>query len=299
MQLIYALETGKEGYEKKDPVQSLQKQFDNSRNLFVYLLYFLTEVARYAETDARIRALKNLPSSEDLVVNTKIAGNELLQKILDNVSLRKAFKDNPPGFEDTRDRVKKIYGDLMVSDLYRQYIQQPARNRNDEKGIVQFIFTDLMLPNEDFTAHIEDHFINWDDDAEMMKQLILNYLNKPGMYDLQDIPGEEKWKFAKDLLTAVLQKKEYVTDLIRPKLINWDADRIALLDMILMQMGVCEFLFFETIPPKVTINEYIDIAKDYSTTQSGQFVNGILDSIHKELISQNKIHKIDFKQKSN
>ncbi len=297
--MIYALETGKEVYEKKDPVQSLQKQFDNSRNLFAYLLYFLAEVARYAETDARIRSLKNLPSSEDLVVNTKIAGNELLQKILDNVSLRKVFKNNPPGFEDTRERVKKIYGDLMVSDLYRQYIQRPARNRNDEKGIVQFIFTDLMLPNEDFTAHIEDHFINWDDDAEMMKQLVLNYLNKPGMYDLQDIPGEEKWKFAKDLLTAVLQKKEYVTDLIKPKLINWDADRIALLDMILMQMGVCEFLFFETIPPKVTINEYIDIAKDYSTTQSGQFVNGILDNIHKELISQNKIHKIDFKQKSN
>ncbi len=83
--------------------------------------------------------------------------------------------------------------------------------------------------------------------------------------------------------------------LIRPKLKNWDAERIATLDMILMQMGVCEFLYFETIPPKVTINEYIDLAKEYSTPQSGQFVNGILDNIHKELVQENKMHKVNFK----
>ena len=84
--------------------------------------------------------------------------------------------------------------------------------------------------------------------------------------------------------------------MIKPKLKNWDADRIALLDMILMQMGVCEFLYFETIPTKVTINEYIDLAKEYSTPQSGQFVNGILDNIHKELQAQDKLHKVSFKK---
>ena len=86
--------------------------------------------------------------------------------------------------------------------------------------------------------------------------------------------------------------------LIKPKLKNWDPERIALLDMLLMQMGVCEFLFFETIPPKVTINEYIDIAKEYSTEQSGQFVNGILDNIHKELVQGEKLHKTDYKKKT-
>jgi N utilization substance protein B len=85
--------------------------------------------------------------------------------------------------------------------------------------------------------------------------------------------------------------------MIKPKLKNWDSDRIAVLDMILMQMGVCEFLYFETIPPKVTINEYIDLAKEYSTPQSGQFVNGILDNIHKELLKDEKMHKVAFKKK--
>ena len=96
---------------------------------------------------------------------------------------------------------------------------------------------------------------------------------------------------------TTIEKKEYVTELIKAKLKNWDPDRIAVLDMILMQMGVCEFLYFPTIPPKVTINEYIDLAKEYSTEQSGHFVNGILDGILKDLLAQNKIHKTDFKSK--
>ena len=86
-------------------------------------------------------------------------------------------------------------------------------------------------------------------------------------------------------------------DTIKPKLLNWDVERIAALDMVLMQMGLCELLYFETIPTKVSINEYIDLAKDYSTEQSGHFVNGILDNIHKELVAEGKINKIDFKQR--
>ena len=107
--------------------------------------------------------------------------------------------------------------------------------------------------------------------------------------------SKDKWEFAKVLLQTVIDKNEVIMDLIKPKLKNWDADRIATLDMILMQMGIVEFLYFETIPPKVTINEYIDLAKEYSTPQSGQFVNGILDNIHKELVKDEKMHKINFK----
>jgi len=152
-----------------------------------------------------------------------------------------------------------------------------------------------MLPNEDFIAHIEEKFINWDDDAEMMQTLVLNYLHKPAALAFHDILSKEKWSFAKDLLSTVLEKKEHTLKIIKPKLKNWDADRVASLDLILLQMGVCEFLYFDTIPTKVTINEYIDLAKAYSTPQSGQFINGILDNIHKELSAANKIEKRNFK----
>ncbi|MBG9378714.1 transcription antitermination factor NusB [Panacibacter sp. DH6] len=300
MQELYALQSREvDGVqEKANPVEALKKSLDLTTDLFVYLLYFITEVARYAEKDAKLRASRNLPSFADKNVNTRIAGNELLWRILENESFKKEIAGKTIAFEDTEDMTRKIYLDLASSENYKHYILAESRDKKAEKDIIVFIFTNLMLPNESFVQHIEEHFANWDDDAEMIDQLMMSYLQRPGSYNLQQMVGEEKWKFAKDLLVTAFNKRAYTLELIKPKLKNWDSDRIAALDMILMQMGVCEFLYFETIPPKVTINEYIDIAKEYSTQQSGQFINGILDSIHKDLVAENKIHKIDFKQKA-
>jgi N utilization substance protein B len=296
MQELYAQQSGET--VEKNAVANLQKQLDLTQQLFFYLLWFITEVARYAETDAKLRASKNLPTEYDLNVNTKIAGNQLLWQIVENESFTKERGRRKTEFTDSREQVKKIYDALVASEEYQKYVRLTGRDKKSEKDIIVFIFTDLMLPNEDFINHIEENFSNWDDDADMMNQLILNYLQKPGSYNIQQLVGDEKWKFARDLLSTTKEKSDHALELIKPKLKNWDSERIAMLDMILMQMGVCEFLYFETIPPKVTINEYIDIAKEYSTQQSGQFVNGILDSIHKELLAQNKIHKVDFKQKA-
>jgi N utilization substance protein B len=179
--------------------------------------------------------------------------------------------------------IKKIYNELTKEEEYKQYIGAQSREKKSEKDIIIFIFVNMMLPSENFISHLEEHFSNWDDDAEMMNQLMLNYLQKPASYNLQEMISREKWEFAKSLLITSLEKRELARGLIAPKLKNWDAERIAILDMLLMEMGVCELLFFETIPTKVTINEYIDLAKAYSTPQSGQFVNGILDNIHKDL----------------
>jgi N utilization substance protein B len=296
MQTLYTLTSIEGGIPLTDPVRQLKKQLDASRQLFIYLLYVLTEVGRYAETDALKRASKNLPSAQDLNVNTKLSGNSFLWKILESASYKKALEDDKPSIvEDSANQIKKLYQQLTETEEYKDYITLQSREKKSEKDIITFIFTDLMLPNDDFTSHVEEHFTNWDDDAEMMSQLMLNFLQKPGSYNLQEMVSKEKWEFAKNLLTTVQEKKEYALELIKPKLKNWDADRIALLDMILMEMGLCELLFFETIPTKVTINEYIDLAKAYSTPQSGHFVNGILDNLHKDLMSQNKIHKVNFK----
>jgi N utilization substance protein B len=130
----------------------------------------------------------------------------------------------------------------------------------------------------------------------MINNLLLAILAKPAALNLQELISPDKLIFAKDLLRTTIDKKEVAMDLIKPKLKNWEPDRIAVLDMLLMRMGVCEFLFFETIPPKVSINEYIDLGKEYSTEQSGQFINGILDNIHKDLVREEKMHKVSFKQ---
>jgi N utilization substance protein B len=299
MQTLYTLNTVEKGQNTSDPVKLLRKQIDASRQLFIYLLYVLTEVARYSETDAVKRASKNLPSQQDLNVNTKLSGNEALWKILENPSFKKAVEDDKPKlFEGTSSQVKRIYNELVQTEEYRKYINEHSRDKKLERDILVFIFSNLMLPSDNFTSHVEEFFSNWDDDAEMINQLMLSYLQKPGSYNLQEMVSQEKWDFARTLLLTTRDKRELVLEMIKPKLKNWDAERIAVLDMILMEMGVCELLYFETIPTKVTINEYIDLAKAYSTPQSGQFVNGILDNIHKELASQDKIHKINFRQKA-
>ncbi|WP_439516631.1 transcription antitermination factor NusB [Sediminibacterium sp.] len=296
MQLLYMMEAAETSVTRQKPEIELKKQFDQTTALFVYLLYFITEVARYAETHALKGASKNLPSSADLNINTKIAGNELLWAMLESATFQKALEIHTPSKLLDQDLVRKTYTELTALTQYHEYISVQGREKAKEKEIIKIIFTHLMLPNESFISHVEEHFNNWDDDAEMMEQLVLNYFQKPSSYNMQEMVSQEKWQFAKSLLLTSIEKKEIATDLIKPKLKNWDAERIAQLDMILMRMGVCELLYFETIPTKVTINEYIDLAKEYSTQQSGQFVNGILDNIHKELTEGGKIQKISYKK---
>lgn len=296
MQTVYTITTLEKEMKPGEAQKILQEHFDQTRSLLVYLTWFLTEVTRYAETDAHQKASKHLPTAEDLNVNTKIAGNEVLWKILDDEALKEQInKVKPETFTD-KELIRKTYLHLVETPEYKVYIAKASREKQEEKKIIEFILNDLMLANEIFVSHIEENFSNWDDDGEMVVQLLVAYLQKPGSYDFKQMLSPDKAQFAKDLLQTVLDKSEYLQELIIPKLKNWDPERIALLDMIMMKMGVAEFLYFETIPPKVTINEYIDLAKDYSTQQSGQFVNGILDNIHKELVQQNKMHKVDYKK---
>ncbi len=295
MQTLYVLDTQENPVPTSEAVKLLQKHFDQSTELFIFLIYTVTEIARYAETDAKHRASKHLPSTEDLNVNTRIAGNELLWTILELPSYKTAINKYRPHLKSDKELVKKLYQDLAETDNYKTYLDLPARDKKNEREILETIFNDIMLPSDLFEAYIEELFNNWDDDVDMMHQLMQSFLQKSHNVNFQDMLGKDKWDFGSGLLQTVMEKKDVTMDLIKPKLKNWDAERIALLDMILMQMGISEFLYFETIPPKVTINEYIDLAKEYSTPQSGQFVNGILDNIHKELVKEDKMHKVAYK----
>lgn len=296
MQVIYTLTSQENDTKPGDPQKLLQQHFNQTRSLLVYLIWSLTQIARYVEKDAHQRAAKHLPTADDLNVNTKIAGNEWLWKMLEDTSFQEQVKKDRPESITDPELIKKLYLLLTDSKEYRAYIASALREKQEEKKIIEYIFSTLMLDNESFTSHIEEHFSNWDDDGEMVVQLMAGYLQKPGSINFSELLGADKQQFAASLLQTVLEKDAHLQTLITPKLKNWDPERIALLDMIMMKMGVAEFLYFETIPPKVTINEYIDLAKDYSTAQSGQFVNGILDNIHKELVQEGKMKKVDYRK---
>ncbi|HUS03102.1 MAG TPA: transcription antitermination factor NusB [Chitinophagaceae bacterium] len=295
MQTLYSIESMNNETKPGEPIKILEKNLEHSRQLFTYLVYFITEVARYAEADAAQKAHKHLPTQGDLNINTKIAANELVWTVLEDASFKKALTEYKVANIADRNLIRRVYLALTGTEAYKAYISIQGRDKKSERKILEFIFSTLMLPDEDFINHMEENFIHWDDDADMMVTLMDIFLQKPSSFNFGEMLSKEKLDFAKDLLNTVLDKKDHTLEIIKPKLKNWDVERIAALDMILMQMGVCELLYFETIPPRVTINEYIDLAKEYSTPQSGHFVNGILDNIHKELISHNKIHKKNFR----
>ncbi len=295
MQALYSIESMNNETRPGEPLQILKKNLEHSQYLFTYLVYFIIEVARFAEKDAAQKAQKHLPSANDLNINTKISGNEIVWAIIENATFQKSVEQFKIKYAIDDELVRKAYLALVSSSEYIEYTAIQSRDKKSERKILEFIFSDLMLLDENFISDVEEKFIHWEDDAEMIIALMNGFLQKPSSFNFGEMVSKEKMDFAIDLLECAIDKKEYTLELIKPKLKNWDAERIASLDMILMQMGVCEFLFFETIPPRVTINEYIDLAKEYSTEQSGHFVNGILDNIHKELLAQNKINKKNFK----
>ena len=296
MQCLYAAEAESGALPVEKVLVLLRKYLDQTADLFTFTVYLLTEVARYAETDSRNRAAKHLPSYEDLHVNTKISGNTLLWTILEAKGFKSSVEERGLNLLLEQDTVRKIYQKLVDTPIYQEYILKESRDKKSEKELLSFIFTDLLMADEDVTEMLEEHFVQWDDDADMIYQMVLNMLGKPSSCSFTEIAGPEKTRYARTLLETAMEKKEMTMDLIKPRLKNWDPERIAVLDMIMIRMGVCELLFFETIPVKVTINEYIDLAKSYSTNQSGHFVNGILDSIHKDLLASGRLDKVDFKK---
>lgn len=293
MQVLYMVETETQG----TPAGLLQKEFDKTRNLFVFLVHLLHQVALYAEVEAGQRASKNLPNASDLSVNTKLAGNSIVWQTMESDSFKKAIELVKPQQWIQDDIVKSIFRSLSETPTYLSYINEQSRDKAKDKDILKFIFGNLIIESENTLEYIAEHFTNWEDEGDVMIGFIMNYLQKSNGVDFLDLVGDEKNKFATDLLETAIDKKTITEDIIKPKLNNWDPERIAMIDMILLRLGVCELVYFDTIPTKVTINEYIDLGKEYSTEQSGHFVNGILDNIHKEMVASGKIQKISHKNK--
>ncbi|MGZ8523226.1 MAG: transcription antitermination protein NusB, partial [Chitinophagaceae bacterium] len=259
MQTLYTIETLDDLLKPGEPQKILQQHFSETRSILVYLTWFLTEVARYAETQAHKRASKHLPTAEDLSVNTKIAGNEVLWKMLEDPALKEQFEKEKPQLifrqtqGDSTELIRKIYLELVETPAYKTYTATQSRDKQEEKKIMEFILNDMLLANEVFISHIEENFSGWNDDGEMIVQLLAGYIQKPGSINFKELLSPDKAQFAKNLLQTVLDKTEHLQSIITPKLKNWDPERIAILDMLLMKMGLAEFLYFETIPPKVTI----------------------------------------------
>lgn len=296
MQTLYTLESlgnaSPEGY--KQGVNILNEKMKRSLDLFIVSLEYIRKIAEYATINAAARASKFLPTQEDLNANTKISGNTFIENTLSsNISFIEKIKEPAIIHAINDEWIKKLFLLLEQKEEYQDYIATDTRSKKTEKDIIRFIWEKQMLEHEGLIEYFGEELNGWEDDKEMTLMLMDNFFKNGGKIDFSAMISKEKEEYSKELLRTVLEKKDYCMEMIEPKLKNWDMERVALIDLLLLRMGVCELLYFPTIPTKVTINEYIEIAKHYSTQQSGHFVNGVLDNILKDLEKDNKIRKQD------
>lgn len=294
MQTLYTIassETGDNETLKSKGRDILEDKLSRSLDLFVISILYTLRVAEYAEKDARVRAAKYLPTEEDLKVNTKISGNEFLWRVKENQTFIEKVKEAKLEHFVDDAQIKRLYQKLVKTDEYIAYTQEPSRESKKEVGIIKYIWEKLIYGDDDMQEFFTDELSGWDDDKQMTSMLMDNFFKSSHKINYLSLISAEKRDYSTSLLETVIDKEPYSMELIQPKLINWDAERVALIDLLLLRMGVAELLYFPTIPTKVTINEYIEIAKLYSTPQSGQFINGVLDNTLKDLLKENKINK--------
>nr|HPH88704.1 transcription antitermination factor NusB [Chitinophagales bacterium] len=197
------------------------------------------------------------------------------------------------------DNIRQLYKKLTESEAYVDYLTNGTEfNVEADKSIITFLLNNLILEDENFTTNMEELFTNWMDDAEFVVEAVHEVIQKSkNELKLHLEKGNLKDKFKEltqfgiDLFNETINNKKAHYKLIEPKLKNWETDRLAIIDVILIRMAVSEFLYFPSIPVKVTINEYLDIAKEYSTPKSKDFINGVLDSLMRDMKTNDQLNK--------
>ena len=302
MQTIFEQQLQFEKTSSIDAINYFYKKLAQTSKSFTGITNLIISVSEYVLVYSNKKTSKYITTAEDLNINTVISQHPILLTIKENPAYIQALKDYNLSNFFTPEVIKRCFNILLKTDAYNEYVNTIGDLNEEDaklkhKEILKYIYTEIVMQDEDVIEILEENFINWEDDEELIYTWFDYLIEKPHKMYFSYNLNSEKILFAKELIETYYNKKEQVFELIVPKLNNWDIERVAQIDTIILHLGICEILFFPHIPVKVTINEYIDIAKMYSTPQSGQFVNGVLDKIHIMLFNENKIRKIDFKTK--
>ena len=279
--------------EEKFIKYSIKRMFD----LYVLLIDLLVEVQKLAEEKQEISKKKYLATEEDLSPNRKFVENILIKKIAESSSLT-LYKEaqNLDNWSKDDEYIKIIWDLLQNSDIFSEYLNSSDDSFNSDKDFVVTFFRKIVAPNTKLAEYFEGENITWVDDIPFVNTWVVRSLTKQksaNAFKLGSLyKNQDDQDFATDLFKKVILNHHSFENDIKIHTPNWETDRIADIDMILIKMGVCEFLNFPFIPTKVSINEYIEIAKDYSSEKSGYFVNGVLDKLSREFLKDKKIVKV-------
>jgi len=298
MQIIYAFK-GSESDDLQKDERFLLKSIDNMLDLYFVLISLLVEVQKKADIHLQKSQVKHLATAEDKNPNRKFINNEVLLQLKDNTLLNHSLENRKINYWNLdNEYVDVIFKALLASELYKDYMQTKVSTFNEDKLFIIDFFKEIVAPNEKLYEYLEDKNITWVDDLPVVNTAIVKLLrkNKKHSEETHFIPelvkDEDDKIFAVDLLKKTILNLSTFSEEIQEKTQNWDKDRIANIDFVLLQMAICEFQKFSSIPVKVTINEYIEIAKEYSTPKSSVFINGVLDKLVKEYHDKGKLNKM-------
>lgn len=297
VQALYAYYQS-ETKEVKPFEKALLQSVDKVYEMYIWMLALLSEVAAYSVVDAEDRANKYLPTEQDLNASTQLNQNTFITALRENPQFLAGEKKYKPSWSFDPEITRSIFMALKSSGEYAEYLNQDDRSIKAEKDIVKHIFKKFILKSPFVEQAFEEKFINWPVDKEVLQALIAktfkNFTSEVAYENslAQLTPDwDEDRTFIIDLFNKTISYEQEYHELISQKTKNWEAERIAMMDTLLMRMAITELVLFSSIPVKVTINEYIEIAKEFSTPKSNSFINGILDKILADLKSAGKIRK--------
>ena len=296
VQIVYAYyQNGGKNLDtaEKELFFSLSKAYD----LYNYLLLLMVEVTKQA--NKRLNAAKNklVPTKEELFPNTKFVENRFIAQLEVNKQLLEFSNNQKKTWENEADFVKTLCDKILESDIYKEYMASETSSYEEDRELWRKLYKNIIFNNIGLDQVLEDQSLYWNDDKEIVDTFVLKTIKrfdeKNGAKQelLPEFKDEEDQDFARRLFRRTILNADYYRHLISENTKNWDLDRVAFMDVVIMQIALAEILSFPNIPVSVSLNEYVEIAKLYSTPKSGGFINGTLDGIVNSLKKENKLTK--------
>ena len=296
VQIVYAYyQNGGKNLDtaEKELFFSLSKAYD----LYNYLLLLMVEITRCAAKKQNAAKSKLLPTAEELYPKTKFVDNRFIAQLEVNKQLLEFSETQKKTWENESEFVKRLCEQIMDSDIYKEYMASETSSYEEDRELWRKIYKRIIFNNEELDQVLEDQSLYWNDDKEIVDTFVLKTIKrfdeKNGAKQelLPEFKDEEDQDFARRLFRRTILNADYYRHLISENTRNWDLDRVAFMDVVIMQIALAEILSFPNIPVSVSLNEYVEIAKLYSTPKSGSFINGTLDGIVNALKNENKLNK--------
>ena len=296
VQIVYAYykNSGKSIKTAEDEMFfSLSKAYD----LYNYLLLLIAGVTHYAADRISFKSFKLRPTDSDINPNLKFVNNRFVAQLQCNEQLCKFAEKSKVNWVDNSDFVRRLLDKIEESDIYKEYMAAETSSYEEDKELWRKLYKAFVFDNEELDSLLEEQSLYWNDDKSIVDSFVLNTIklfeekNGAAQQLLPEYKDVADMEFARKLFRNAIGNAEQYREMMSSSSKNWDMSRLAFMDVVIMQVALAEIMTFDDVPLSVTLNEYVEIAKHYSTVKSGSFVNGMLDTITKKLRQENKINK--------